>query len=90
MKAALVFCLLILSVPLAGQTEDTTGASRLHSPPIVRAIIITGNKVTQDFVITREMTLQPGSTITPEAIQFDRERIYSLRLFNRVDIRTEP
>ncbi len=56
----------------------------------VDSVVITGNKQTKDFVVLREMTLRPGVPITRRAIQYDQERIYSLRLFNQVRIAVTP
>ena len=53
---------------------------------IVDTVIISGNAKTKDYVILNEMTLKPGVLATPELIEFDRNRIYSLGLFTRVDI----
>ena len=52
----------------------------------IDTIIVSGNEHTKEYVILNEMTLQAGSVPTPEAIEFDRNRIYSLGLFTRVDI----
>ncbi|HUN66111.1 MAG TPA: BamA/TamA family outer membrane protein [Bacteroidota bacterium] len=57
---------------------------------IVDSVIVTGNRETKDFVILREMTLVPGSRITTAELEFDQNRIYSLRLFNQVRIGVEP
>jgi outer membrane protein assembly factor BamA len=53
---------------------------------IVDTVIVAGNKKTVDYVILDEMTLKQGSTVTPAAIEYDRNRIYSLGLFTSVDI----
>ncbi len=52
----------------------------------VDSVIILGNNKTKSFVILREMTLKPGSVITDEAMDYDKKRIYSLQLFNSVEI----
>jgi outer membrane protein assembly factor BamA len=57
---------------------------------IVDNIVIVGNKVTKSFVILREMSLLPGSRVTKEAIEYDKKRIYSLQLFNSVEIHINP
>jgi outer membrane protein assembly factor BamA len=56
----------------------------------VDSVIITGNQETKDFVILREMSLHHGSRVTKGAIEFDQNRIYSLRLFNQVQFGIEP
>ena len=53
---------------------------------VVDTIVIVGNKHTKGFVIIREMSLQRGMQITKELLQYDQERIYSLGLFNRVQL----
>lgn len=83
--------ILFLWVPLLSQ--DSTQIvppdfpdSTLH----VSNVIIAGNELTQDFIIEREMSLKPGSLLTREAVAYDINRIYSLQLFNKVDIRVIP
>jgi outer membrane protein assembly factor BamA len=56
---------------------------------IVDKIVIAGNKRTQDFVILREMTIKNGTHLTSDLIEYDKSRIYSLGLFNRVDLRVQ-
>jgi outer membrane protein assembly factor BamA len=53
---------------------------------IVDEIQILGNHTTKEYVILREMSLQPGDTLTQEAIERDRNNIYNLGLFNKVDV----
>jgi outer membrane protein assembly factor BamA len=53
---------------------------------VVSKIVVTGNETTEDYVILREMSLKVGSPLTAEAIEYDQKRIYSLELFNKVDI----
>lgn len=54
--------------------------------PIIRSVRIEGNETTMDFVILREMSSLPGDTLNANRLKFDENRIYSLGLFNRVDI----
>lgn len=53
---------------------------------IVDDIQILGNHTTMEYVILREMSLQPGDTLTQEVIERDRNNIYNLGLFNKVDV----
>ncbi len=57
---------------------------------VVGKIMVTGNVHTKEFVITREMLLRPGSKITHRALEYDENRISSLGLFNRVQLRVLP
>ncbi|MCX7877482.1 MAG: hypothetical protein N2510_02450 [Ignavibacteria bacterium] len=52
----------------------------------VSRVIITGNEVTRDEVILREMKLVPGALLTMHNYLRDFRKLYNLRLFNRVDI----
>src|SRR5689334_2581982 len=58
----------------------------------VNRILIIGNKVTKERIISREIKLKTGDTITlrrlPHELLWDKRKIYNLRLFHTVDIRT--
>jgi outer membrane protein assembly factor BamA len=56
----------------------------------VGTVAVVGNSHTKDFVILREMTLKPGVPITRALMEYDQSRIYSLRLFNQVQLRIIP
>ena len=81
----LVSVLVITSIAATAQGKDPHVPS---NPPvgIIDTIIISGNEKTKDYVVLDEMTLKAGSLATNESIEFDRNRIYSLGLFTRVDI----
>lgn len=53
---------------------------------VVDSILIVGNKITKDFVILKELTFSLGDTVTNEQLFYNRERIFSLGLFNKVTI----
>lgn len=53
---------------------------------IVDTIEIRGNETTKDFVILRELTFGIGDTLTLQLASYNRERIYSLRIFNDVKL----
>ncbi len=52
----------------------------------VDSIVIEGNDITEDFIILRELTFSQGDTLTEAIIRFNRERVYSLGLFNYVNM----
>ena len=64
---------------------DSLGHSTTDSF-VVDTILISGNERTKDYVILDEMTIMPGTLATPQLIEFDRSRIYSLALFTHVDM----
>lgn len=66
-------------MPLQAQTPP-------DSAIIIRDIQIRGNVTTNEYVILREMSLKIGDTLTQQAKDIDRNNIYNLRLFNKVDI----
>jgi outer membrane protein assembly factor BamA len=75
--------------------QDTTGVQRgsvlnPDSTLMVDSVLISGNEHTKDMVILREMSLKPGSRITPEAVQYDQARIYSVGLFTQVELTVLP
>jgi len=53
---------------------------------VVNRIEVTGNKTTEKTVILREMSHTVGQQFRPELLAYERNRIYSLGLFNRVEI----
>jgi outer membrane protein assembly factor BamA len=53
---------------------------------VVDTIVVQGTRVTKPFIITREMTIQAGDTVTDAEIEENRKRIENLGLFTRVEI----
>lgn len=75
---------------LAQPGDSLAAAPAADSARRVASVSIAGNTRTKEFVILREMSLRSGSRITRELLEFDKNRIYSLGLFNRVEIRVLP
>ena len=59
---------------------------RADSSLIVTKIVIIGNETTKEHVILREMSIKVGSALDVAALEQDQKRIYSLQLFNKVDV----
>jgi outer membrane protein assembly factor BamA len=70
---------------IASARTDSLNAPSTHTF-IVDTIIVSGNEKTEPYVILDEMTIKPGMVASAELIEFDRNRIYSLGLFTRVEI----
>jgi outer membrane protein assembly factor BamA len=70
--------------------QDSSQTEFPDSTYYVNSILISGNATTKDYVILREMTLKPGALLTTELIAYDKNRIYSLGLFNEVQIHPVP
>lgn len=53
---------------------------------LVDSIKITGNEITKEFVILRELTFTEGDKISCSDLEYNRERVYSLGIFNFVNV----
>ena len=51
----------------------------------VDTVIITGNKITQNIIILKELTFLKTDSITPEILEYNKNRIYSTGLFTKID-----
>jgi len=82
---ALLF-FLVLSSSLSGQNKPIwTPIADKAEAFVVDSIEIRGNFVTKDFVILRELSFAKGDTVSKKELAFNRERIFSLGIFNRVE-----
>ncbi len=75
-----------LSLSADGTRADLTVTVTPGNIVYLRAILIRGYSRTQRFVIEREIALQPGDPITPDAISEIRRRLYDLGVFDRVSV----
>lgn len=62
------------------------GDTLMDSSLTISKIVIAGNETTKDYVILREMTTKIGAPLDSLALERDKKQIYSLQLFNKVDI----
>lgn len=53
---------------------------------LVDSIKITGNETTKEFIIKRELTFSIGDTLTKKLADYNKDRIYSLGIFNQVKV----
>jgi outer membrane protein assembly factor BamA len=74
------------SVDLKAGTADVT-----YSISVARvgAVQITGNTITHDEVIRRQLLLRPGMIITVPSVRRDYERLNNLGYFEKVDLQTK-
>ncbi len=85
-KYALFFIYLFIHSPfIFSQNTDTTFFKGNYSFN-VDSIIVTGNDITEKEVILTELTFKIGDLVTPEILKYNRERIYSLRIFTNVNL----
>jgi outer membrane protein assembly factor BamA len=73
---------------LAAQS-DVPSSLPSPCPDTIDSVVVSGNEKTKTYVILDEMTLRPGANVTEQSLEFDRNRIYSLGLFNRVELRCD-
>src|SRR5574338_581480 len=70
------------------QTQDTVKYSDNDSV-VIDSIKIVGNETTEDFIILKELNFSVGDTLTPVVAEYCRERVYSLGIFNLVNVYPE-
>ena len=80
------FLILMICLPVKAQQGDTLHYKGNYSIRI-DSIKITGNDITDVFIILRELTFGIGDTLNHELASFNRERIYSLDIFNEVKLK---
>lgn len=86
-KSFIIISLCFLSVQITAQVVRNPD-SNLY-PFQVDSIIISGNDITEEFIILRELTFELKDTIDYETADYNRERIYSLGIFNQVSLHPE-
>jgi outer membrane protein assembly factor BamA len=67
------------------QVNDSTVITGDYSVRI-DTIIIKGNKLTEDFIILRELTFKQGDTLNNKLASYNKDRVYSLDIFNQVNV----
>jgi outer membrane protein assembly factor BamA len=84
-KNIFLFILFISILKTFAQGKDSTVITGTYSVKI-DTIIIRGNNITEDFIILRELTFKQGDTLTDKKASYNKDRVYSLDLFNQVKI----
>jgi len=84
-KLFIVFAqiVIVFSSLIYSQSTDSLFKSELY-PFIVDSIIIIGNETTENFIVLRELNFSIGDTLTQQNSIYNRERVYSLGIFNHV------
>ena len=81
MSKILLFVYILFTTISLGQTVDKEIK--------VDSIRIEGNKTTKDFVILRELNFAVGDTVSKSLLNYNRERVFSLGIFNNVEFAIE-
>jgi outer membrane protein assembly factor BamA len=77
--------------PASVDTKNGTADVRYAiSVARVGAVEITGNTITHDDVIRRELRLKPGDLISDSGVRNDYNRINNLGFFDKVDVTSNP
>jgi len=87
MKLFLLFTFLLTAI-LTGQ-DNVIYKNNNENFYIIDSIRISGNKITETYIILEELTFDKGDTVSQKELDFNRERIYSLGIFTRVELKTE-
>lgn len=77
----------LISINLFGQAPEDS--LKTLYPVKVDSIYISGNEITEEFIITRELTFGISDTVDFATADYNRERIYSLGIFNQVSLYPE-
>lgn len=77
--SAAIFFNLLFILPAFPQQETSSF--------VIDSILISGNEITEPYIVLQELTFSPGDTVTIEQLEFNEERIYSLGLFNTVEFK---
>jgi outer membrane protein assembly factor BamA len=84
-KNLLLIIVFIFIRNVFAQENDSTVITGNYSVKI-DSIIIRGNKISEDFIILRELTFKQGDTLTNNRASYNKDRVYSLNIFNQVKI----
>ena len=75
--------LVFVCTSISAQVADTVYLAQMKSARI-DSIKIIGNNQTKDFIILRELSFKVGDVVQKPVMEFNKERVYSLGLFNFV------
>jgi len=84
-----ILALIIFSFTQLYSQKNISISGTLSPPTYIRSVFISGNETTEEFVIRRELTFASGDTMKAGLLPYNSNRIYSLGLFNSVDILSE-
>jgi outer membrane protein assembly factor BamA len=76
----------IPAVVLASTLVACLPSTGIAQSVVIDTVIVFTDGYTKPYVILNEMTLRQGMEMTPEGLEYDRNRIYSLGLFTSVDL----
>ncbi len=87
MKKIILF-LILTGTPSAIAQESNEGSDSVFTM-LVDTIVVSGNKITEEEIILRELTFSAGDSVDSQTLDYNRERIYSLEIFNHVYLKPD-
>ncbi len=83
MKLVLLFIITFIFLPYSLSAFDVVldTAKTIQ----VESIKITGNEITEEHIILRELDFKSGDIISEYQLSYNKERVFSLGIFNKVD-----
>ena len=96
MKRIVLYIVLLIPVSLsnsfAQNPKDTVKNDTLMKIPdiYINKILIAGNDITDEDIITRELTIKEKSMLNFKELEENTERLYRLGLFNKIDVIPVP
>jgi outer membrane protein assembly factor BamA len=81
---SLIFTVNFISPIFSAQLDSLVYSGKYFT--VVDSFEIHGNKITEPDIILRELTFAKGDTVSNEIIEYNRERIFSLGIFTRVNL----
>ncbi len=85
---SIIFLFIILTSRCFSQSDSLHEIS--HNKIIIDSIMVQGNEVTEEDIILRELTFSLSDTVTQAILLYNKERIYSLGLFTKVELFAYP
>jgi outer membrane protein assembly factor BamA len=82
------FILLLFYFSINVYSQTIIDSTEYRGVPLtIDSITVSGNNITEDFIILRELTFGVGDTVTTKILNYNRERIFSLGIFNKVELK---
>lgn len=89
-KISFVSLYIFILYPFLSFSQQDSLSSVKLSSFIVDSIIVYGNDITEEEIILRELTFSEADTINEKILAYNKERIYSLGLFTKVELYVYP
>jgi len=82
-RISIIFLFLLCNIIFA---QSNLASSVKETKYKIDSIKIIGNDITEEDIILRELNFSIGDTISKSQIEFNKERIFSLGIFNKIEL----